>query len=59
MNADAPMLPETILMAMVSHTLTYFRVGVLAFLILDHAQTFYSDRSVAASSRPPPIPWSW
>lgn len=29
MNADAPMLPETIVKAMVSQTLTYFLVGVI------------------------------
>ena len=52
MNADAPTLRETIVKTMVSHTITYFLVGVLAFLSLDYAKTVYSDPSVAASSRP-------
>src|SRR5512135_3086633 len=52
MNAAAPSLPETIVKTMVSHTITYFLVGDLAFLTLDYAKTVYSDPSVAASSRP-------
>ena len=52
MNADAPTLPETIVKTMVSHTITYFLIGALAFLTLDYAKTVYSDPSVAASSRP-------
>src|SRR5512141_3375001 len=52
MNAAAPTLPETIIKTMVAHTITYFLVGVLAFLTLDYAKTVYSDPSVAASSRP-------
>src|SRR5512147_241604 len=52
MNAAAPSFPETIVKTMVSHTITYFLVGVLAFLTLDYAKTVYSDPSVAASSRP-------
>ena len=52
MNTAEPTLPETIVKTMVSHTITYFLVGVLAFLTLDYAKTVYSDPSVAASSRP-------
>jgi hypothetical protein len=52
MNADVPTLTETIVKTMVSHTITYFLVGALAFLTLDYAKTVYSDPSVAASSRP-------
>ncbi|HLO14420.1 MAG TPA: hypothetical protein VK206_06305 [Anaerolineales bacterium] len=52
MNADAPTLTETIVKTMVSHTITYFLVGVLAFFTLNYAKTVYSDPSVAASSRP-------
>jgi hypothetical protein len=37
---------------MVSHTITYFLVGVLAFFALDYAKTVYSDPSMAAFSRP-------
>ncbi|HEX6305820.1 MAG TPA: hypothetical protein VFZ76_16610, partial [Anaerolineales bacterium] len=52
MNAAPPTLRETIVKTMVSHTITYFLVGVLAFLTLDYAKTVYSDPSIAASSRP-------
>jgi hypothetical protein len=51
MNADAPTLRETIVKTMVSHTLTYFVVGFLAFLTLDYSARF-SDPAVAAYSRP-------
>jgi hypothetical protein len=51
MNADAPTLPEAILKTTVSHTITYFAVGLLAFLTLDYAARF-ADASVAAYSRP-------
>ncbi len=51
MNADAPTLPETILKTMVSHTITYFLVGVLAFVALDYSARF-ADPSVTAYSRP-------
>src|SRR5574341_1645394 len=56
MNAAAPTLPETIVKTLVSHTVTYFLVGVLAFFALAYAKTVYSDPSVAASSRPPSDP---
>lgn len=56
MNTDAPTLTETIVKTMVSHTITYFLVGVLAFLTLNYAKTVYSDPSVVASSRPPSDP---
>jgi hypothetical protein len=52
MKTDVPTLSETIIKTMVSHTITYFLVGVLAFFTLDYAKTVYSDPSVAASSRP-------
>ena len=52
MKENAPTLLETIVKTMVSHTITYFLVGVLAFFTLDYAKTVYSDPSVAASSRP-------
>jgi hypothetical protein len=51
MNADAPTFRETIVKTMVAHTITYFLVGVLAFLALDYTARF-SDASVAAYSRP-------
>ncbi len=51
MNADAPSLPETIVKTMISHTITYFLVGVLALLALDYSARF-SDPSVIAYTRP-------
>jgi hypothetical protein len=51
MNTDSPTLTETILKTMISHTITYFLVGILAFLVLDYSARF-SDPSVAAYSRP-------
>lgn len=52
MNGGTPTLTETIVKTMVSHTITYFLVGAIAFFTLDYAKTVYSDPSVAASSRP-------
>ena len=51
MNTDSPTLPETIIKTMISHTLTYFLVGILAFVALDYSARF-SDPSVTAYSRP-------
>jgi len=51
MNTDSPTLPETIIKTMISHTLTYFLVGILAFVALDYSVRF-SDPSVTAYSRP-------
>ncbi len=56
MNAETPALTETIIKTMISHTITYFVVGALAFFTLDYAKTVYSDPFVAASSRPPTDP---
>jgi hypothetical protein len=51
MSTDSPTLPETIIKTMISHTLTYFLVGILAFVALDYSARF-SDPSVTAYSRP-------
>ena len=51
MNTDSPTLPETIIKTIISHTLTYFLVGVLAFLVLDYSARF-ADPSVTSYSRP-------
>jgi hypothetical protein len=50
-NADAPTLRETIVKTMVAHTITYFLVGLLAFLTLDYTARF-SDPGAAAYNRP-------
>lgn len=52
MNAAAPTLRETVVKTMVSHTITYFLIGALAFVTLNYTKTVWSDPSVAASSRP-------
>ncbi|HET7011831.1 MAG TPA: hypothetical protein VFI11_13725 [Anaerolineales bacterium] len=51
MNAESPSLRETIVKTMISHTVTYFFVGVLAAVTLNYTARF-SDPSVAAYSRP-------
>jgi len=51
MNADTPTLRETILKTMVAHTITYFLVGVLAFLTLDYTARF-ADPGAAMYNRP-------
>ena len=51
MNAGSPTLPETIVKTIISHTITYFIVGLLALLTLDYSARF-SDPSVAAYARP-------
>jgi hypothetical protein len=50
-KADAPTLRETVVKTMVVHTITYFLVGVLAFLTLDYTSRF-SDPGAAAYNRP-------
>jgi hypothetical protein len=50
-RADAPTLRETIVKTVVVHTVTYFLVGVLAFLTLDYTARF-SDPGAAAYNRP-------
>jgi hypothetical protein len=42
MNAERPSLAETVAKTVVAHTLTYFFVGVLAFVTLEYS-ILYSD----------------
>jgi hypothetical protein len=50
-KTDAPTLRETAVKTMVVHTITYFLVGLLAFLALDYTARF-SDPGAAAYNRP-------
>lgn len=51
MDLDRPTLLETVVKTIVSHTITYFVVGVLAYLTFDYSAR-YSDPSLTAYIRP-------
>jgi hypothetical protein len=51
-----PTLPETVAKTIVTHTVTYFIMGLLASTILDYPQ-FFAESSLNLMMRPTSDPW--
>ena len=51
MKSQGPSLLETILKSVVTHTVTYFLLGVISFMLLDYS-TVYAGPGVAGFLRP-------
>jgi hypothetical protein len=56
MNQTRPFLSETLVKSMVTHTITYFIMGLLASTILNYAG-FFTQSSLNQMMRPTTDPW--
>jgi hypothetical protein len=52
----SPTLPEIVVKTIVTHTVTYFIMGLLALTLLDYAG-FFADSSLNVMMRPTDDPW--
>jgi hypothetical protein len=56
MSQIRPTLSETVVKTIVTHTVTYFIMGLLAYTILDYAR-FFAESSLKLMMRPTNDPW--